>query len=126
MSAKADVIITQLQEEIFNHSRKEVTIQGVVETLLKSETKAHSHKSYAASWKTLIKGIKEAVKGSEVGGQKPPNFSTNEWALILSHPKRKRSTTGTRNKEAEGEPIPTRPSKGRLLPQRPLQDSQFA
>ncbi len=93
MSAKADAMIAQLQKEIFNRRRKKITAEGVVESLVESGAKSQSDKRFAASWKNLIKDIEKAAKASEVHGNKPPNISADEWALIISHRTRKGSAT---------------------------------
>ena len=89
VSAKADAMIAQLQKEIFNRSRKKITAEGVVESLVESGAKSQSDKRFAASWKNLIKDIEKAAKASEVHGNKPANISADEWALIISHRTRK-------------------------------------
>ena len=93
VSDKGEAMIATLQKEIFNRRRKKVTASQVVETLVESGAKSQSDKRYAASWKNLIKDIEKAAKVSEIHGNKPPNISADEWALILSHRTRK-ATSG--------------------------------
>ncbi len=99
VSAKGEAMIATLQKEIFNRRRKKVTASQVVETLVESGAKSQSDKRYAASWKNLIKDIEKAAKVSEIHGNKPANISADEWALILSH--RTRTKTSAKKSSAK-------------------------
>ena len=89
VSAKAEAMIAQLQKEIFNRRRKNISAQGVVESLVESGAKSQSDKRYASSWKNLIKDIEKAAKQSEIHGSKPASVSAEEWAMLLAHRTRK-------------------------------------
>ncbi|MEY4825071.1 MAG: hypothetical protein RLZZ430_721 [Cyanobacteriota bacterium] len=85
LSDKALALITQLQKEIFNRRRKQVTAAGVVETLIESGAKSQSDKRFAASWQNLVADIERAAKVADTYGNKPSSLSDAEWALVLSH-----------------------------------------
>ena len=92
LSDKADALIAQLQKEIFNRRRKEVSAAGVVETLVESGAKSQSDKRFATSWTNLIKDIEKAAKLAYAHGSKPSTLSDEEWALVLSHRSRVSTT----------------------------------
>ena len=103
LSDKGLALITQLQKEIFNRRRKQVTTAGVVETLIESGAKSQSDKRFAASWQNLVADIERAAKVADTYGNKPASLSDAEWALVLSHRTRPQrpSTTTTRKPAAK-------------------------
>ncbi len=103
LSDKGLALITQLQKEIFNRRRKQVTTAGVVETLIESGAKSQSDKRFAASWQNLVADIERAAKVADTYGNKPSSLSDAEWALVLSHRTRPQrpSTTTTRKPPAK-------------------------
>ncbi len=71
LSDKADALIAQLQREIFNRRRKEVSAAGVIETLVESGAKSQSAKRFATSWSNLVADIEQAARVAHAHGAKP-------------------------------------------------------
>ena len=71
LSDKADALIAQLQREIFNRRRKEVSVAGVIETLVESGAKSQSAKRFATSWSNLVADIEKAARVAHAHGAKP-------------------------------------------------------
>ncbi len=97
LSTKADALIAQLQKEIFNRRRKKISPAGVVETLVESGAKSQSDKRFATSWTNLIKDIGKAAKLVNTHGNKPPNLTNEEWALVLTHRSRQARSSSEKN-----------------------------
>jgi len=116
LSDRADALIAQLQQEIFNRRRKKVSAAGVIETLVESGAKSQSDKRFATSWKNLVADIEKAAKVADAHGAKPASLSDEEWALVLSHRTRapRAATPAKRRtplrKPAAGKPASAKPA----------------
>ena len=101
LSDKADALIAQLQNEIFNRRRKIVTAAGVVETLVESGARSQSDKRFATSWVNLIEDIEKAAKLATAHGSKPASLTDEEWVMVLSHRNRQVSKPRQANKASK-------------------------